>query len=236
MTTKTKSRMMHEETADLRAALADRATTEQPYDLHFNATRLRNVAALVGLKSAIPEDDATLDGARGAVLGMIAGKLRSAPVTDLAAAILAIPLPEPWIRDLTTKDQAARDHFALDQVRDLLTAAAALIKQVPTQATSDDIQELPPLPENKHAAPNWTALYTADQMRDYAHSALAKQVPAQEQDKALYEKAVVLLNHLEDVLDDENFSKIDSKLWNAVTMHYAAQLAQSADTAGSDHG
>lgn len=64
-----------------------------------------------------------------------------------------------------------------------------------------------------------------------AAAALASQPAAQEQDKALYEKAIVLLNHLEDVLDDENFAKIDSKLWNAVTMHYVAQLAQSADKA-----
>lgn len=34
----------------------------------------------------------------------------------------------------------------------------------------------------------------------------------------LHEKAVELLNHLEDVLDDENFEKIDHKLWNAVSM------------------
>lgn len=49
-------------------------------ELHFNATRLRNVARLVGLESAIPEDDATLDGARGSVLGMIAGALRNARI------------------------------------------------------------------------------------------------------------------------------------------------------------
>jgi hypothetical protein len=34
----------------------------------------------------------------------------------------------------------------------------------------------------------------------------------------LHEKATLLLNHLEDVLDDENFEKIDPKLWNAVSM------------------
>lgn len=32
----------------------------------------------------------------------------------------------------------------------------------------------------------------------------------------LFEHSIVLLNHLEDVLDDENFKKIDFKLWNAV--------------------
>lgn len=34
----------------------------------------------------------------------------------------------------------------------------------------------------------------------------------------LHKKAVELLNHLEDVLDEENFNKIDHKLWNAVSM------------------
>lgn len=34
----------------------------------------------------------------------------------------------------------------------------------------------------------------------------------------LHEKAVELLNHLEDVLDEANFSKIDHKLWNAVSL------------------
>lgn len=46
-------------------------------ELHFNAQRLRNVAVLVGLESAVPQDDATLDGARGAILGQIAAKLRA---------------------------------------------------------------------------------------------------------------------------------------------------------------
>jgi hypothetical protein len=111
-------------------------------------------------------------------------------IADLRAALAAS----------ATTEIAERAMERMDRARNILTNGnptpncnwgmldtsdlrAALIKQVPTQATSDDIQELPPLPENKHAAPNWTALYTADQMRDYAHSALAKQVPAQEQDK-----------------------------------------------------
>lgn len=34
----------------------------------------------------------------------------------------------------------------------------------------------------------------------------------------LHRKATDLLNHLEDVLDSENFDKIDHKLWNAVSM------------------
>ncbi|KQZ46358.1 hypothetical protein [Massilia sp. Root1485] len=51
-------------------------------ELLFNATRLRNVARLVGLESAVPQDDATLDGARGSVLGMIAGKLHTASATS----------------------------------------------------------------------------------------------------------------------------------------------------------
>lgn len=53
-------------------------------ELHFNAQRLRNVAKLVGLESAVPQDDATLDGARGSVLGQIAAKLRAAPAGTVA--------------------------------------------------------------------------------------------------------------------------------------------------------
>lgn len=41
-------------------------------DKRIDAQRLRNVAKLVGLESAVPQDDATLDGARSAVLGQIA--------------------------------------------------------------------------------------------------------------------------------------------------------------------
>jgi hypothetical protein len=55
-------------------------------ELAFNATRLRNVARLVGLESAVPQDDATLDGARGSVLGLIAGKLRTAGAAGKADA------------------------------------------------------------------------------------------------------------------------------------------------------
>lgn len=55
-------------------------------ELHFNAQRLRNVAKLVGLESSVPQDDAELDGARGAVLGMIAAKLRKAAAPEVAQA------------------------------------------------------------------------------------------------------------------------------------------------------
>ena len=34
----------------------------------------------------------------------------------------------------------------------------------------------------------------------------------------LHEKAIELLNHLEDVLDEENFKKINHNLWNEVSM------------------
>jgi hypothetical protein len=70
------------ELAKLRAATAPVSAVPTDSELEFNATRLRNVAKLVGLGSAIPADDAELDGARGSVLGMIAGKLRAgAPVS-----------------------------------------------------------------------------------------------------------------------------------------------------------
>jgi hypothetical protein len=58
-----------------------RTTAPVDEDLHFNAQRLRNVAVLVGLASAVPDDDATLDGARGSVLGQIAAKLRNTIAT-----------------------------------------------------------------------------------------------------------------------------------------------------------
>lgn len=64
---------------------------KQADELHFNATRLRNVARLVGLESAVPEDDATLDGARGSVLGMIAGKLRATATN--AGELPQLPCP-----------------------------------------------------------------------------------------------------------------------------------------------
>jgi len=60
-----------------RTPTAANAGGQQDDELRFNATRLRNVAKLVGLGSAVPQDDATLDWARGSVLGMIAGKLRA---------------------------------------------------------------------------------------------------------------------------------------------------------------
>ncbi len=58
--------------------------------------------------------------------------------SSVGAAIRALPLPEPWIRDCTTKDPAARDHFAADQVRDLLSEAAALAEQVQANNTKDE--------------------------------------------------------------------------------------------------
>ena len=61
-----------------RAAVSAATKPTADSELEFNATRLRNVAKLVGLEKSIPEDDATLDGARGSVLGLIAGALRNA--------------------------------------------------------------------------------------------------------------------------------------------------------------
>lgn len=59
-------------------------TTQDADELRFNAQRLRNVAKLAGLPDdAIPQDDATLDGARGAILGQIAHALRNAATYQL---------------------------------------------------------------------------------------------------------------------------------------------------------
>lgn len=68
-----------------RAAVSAATKPTDSSELEFNATRLRNVARLVGLEKSIPEDDATLDGARGSVLGMIAGALRNAATKPAAA-------------------------------------------------------------------------------------------------------------------------------------------------------
>ena len=65
---------------------ADAAIAGDPNEIHFNAMRLRNVARLVGMENAVPEDDETLDGARGSVLGLIAGKLRMMLATSAADA------------------------------------------------------------------------------------------------------------------------------------------------------
>jgi hypothetical protein len=89
-----------------RAALATPVSAQptDPEGLHFNAQRLRNVAALVGLASNMPDDDATLDGARGAVLGQIAAKLRSIQSTASAQpAPTDAKLPQ-WIDSMKGSD------------------------------------------------------------------------------------------------------------------------------------
>lgn len=83
------------ENRDRRAAPTDAS------DLHFNAQRLRNVATLVGLADAVPEDDATLDGARGAVLGQIAAKLRAAVPTDAKPVAIMRDGPDGAWAELT---------------------------------------------------------------------------------------------------------------------------------------
>lgn len=67
--------------------------------LHYNAQRLRNVAQLVGLEKAIPPDDATLDGARGAVLGMIARRISKPDVADMVNRFLGWPMPKNFSPD-----------------------------------------------------------------------------------------------------------------------------------------
>ena len=56
--------------------------------------------------------------------------LGAAPAADLAAAILALPLPEPEYRQEQCIKPTA---YTADQMRDLISAAAALAKQVPAQ-------------------------------------------------------------------------------------------------------
>ena len=64
-------------------------------ELHFNAQRLRNVAALVGVPC--DGDDAHVDGARGALLGQIAYELRKRAATSAPAAPAAPKLPSGYV-------------------------------------------------------------------------------------------------------------------------------------------
>ena len=79
-------------------------------DVEFNAQRLRNVAHLVGLQGAIPDSDATLDGSRGAVLGMIADRLRREMKWDADRAAGA---PAETVK-------AALDDFSIEETADQL--------------------------------------------------------------------------------------------------------------------
>lgn len=105
-------------------------------ELHFNATRLRNVARLVGLESAVPQDDATLDGARGSVLGMIAGKLHAAPTTAAADAAIAAAREEGRQDGRNEAQIFRRDHLINEnmELRARLAApegeAAAALRQI----------------------------------------------------------------------------------------------------------
>jgi len=113
-------------------------------ELHFNATRLRNVARLVGLESAIPQDDATLDGARGSVLGLIAGTLRNrtAPTAgDMQTTASADGLPPMPSFDM---DEYFNEHSCGVQLRERYNwhSLEAAIKDYARQARADALEEV----------------------------------------------------------------------------------------------
>lgn len=62
----------------------------------FNAKRLRRVVSMLGLNSAVPADDATLLGAMGSVLGMVARKLEEKEATAQPQAAPSTAVPEGW--------------------------------------------------------------------------------------------------------------------------------------------
>lgn len=93
-------------------------------DLKFNAAHLRNVARLVGLGSAVPQDDATLDGARGSVLGMIAGKLRAA-----APAAPVEQSPDPVV-EANRQLLLERSRVGVEKYRTTLAASGLTDKQL----------------------------------------------------------------------------------------------------------
>jgi hypothetical protein len=95
------------------------ASIENESELQFNATRLRNVARLVGMESAIPRDNATLDGARGSVLGMIAGKLRTILAQQGAARVPSLDA----ILNCYSPDDTASDYQ--DKIREIYASHAA---------------------------------------------------------------------------------------------------------------
>jgi len=101
------------------AATTASASIENESELQFNATRLRNVARLVGMESAIPRDDATLDGARGSVLGMIAGKLRTIVAQQGAARVPSLDA----ILNCYSPDDTASDYQ--DKIREIYASHAA---------------------------------------------------------------------------------------------------------------
>jgi len=101
------------------AATTASASIENESELQFNATRLRNVARLVGMESAIPRDNATLDGARGSVLGMIAGKLRTILAQQGAARVPSLDA----ILNCYSPDDTASDYQ--DKIREIYASHAA---------------------------------------------------------------------------------------------------------------
>lgn len=88
--------------------------------LHFNAQRLRNVAALVGV--TVDGDDTIVDAVRGVILGRIADVLRRNKQAEAQAEPIREglpPLPQPAM------PHGSRDYFSAGQMHDYGLAARA---------------------------------------------------------------------------------------------------------------
>lgn len=79
---------------------------EQFDALQFNAQRLRNVVKLLGMESEVPESNAGLDGARGAVLGRIADKLRTPAAAGAGSQVEQDAARWRYVRDTETLETA----------------------------------------------------------------------------------------------------------------------------------
>jgi hypothetical protein len=108
-------------------------SAEAASELEFNATRLRNVARLVGIENAIPQDDATLDGARGAVLGQIARALGTARPAEQSAEAVAWAILDSygncriWFGDFARASRWAKElKLPSEELTPLYTARPAL--------------------------------------------------------------------------------------------------------------
>ena len=225
------------EIKELRAALASSATTEQPrtqmVPMQHDDGRKGWYFDCDGYYVDIEQD---LDGRLSGY--MIDRKTRkqfwfdqsdkAAPVTDLAAAILALPLPEPMEINWPTLNSNALGCGVEDRnIRDRYQAA-----EYGWENGLDKAVEC--VPEK---------IYTEDDLRTLlsAAAALAKQVPAQEQDTASIDQqflavandvrfACMKLYSPDDTATDWADKMAELKLVPIIRAARAAQLAQSADT------
>jgi hypothetical protein len=134
------------------APSAQQAASIDTDELHFNAQRLRNVAALAGCAIMPEVDDFDVDSSRGAYLGIIASKLReradtpaqpiAPPVTprhiEEIKDLLLWPVTEDYAR--TARDMLQSLHFDLS----MADPAAQPIADVSAPTDEDELLALVP--------------------------------------------------------------------------------------------